>query len=146
LSQNLNLVYHRSYGVLEIASALIHVLVFLAIYRFNNSKKQVGPQTFVSFQKLSALLKIDSQSLFSFSLNMFCIFILASTTIFGPKLSKEKLEKINIFPNYLTVYYNALIAPGLISAISIILVYSRNKNLRKTIFHEVKNVVLNCIC
>jgi hypothetical protein len=68
---------------------------------------------------------------------------LASTTIFGPKLTKEKLEKISIFKNYLAVYYNALIAPGLIGAIVIILIYSKNKNLRKTIFNEVKNVLLN---
>jgi len=58
-------------------------------------------------------------------------------------LSREVLERIDHYPNYLSVYYSALIAPGLIGLLTIFLVFVRNEDLRKLFVTETQQLFVN---
>jgi hypothetical protein len=59
---------------------------------------------------------------------------MATTTVFAPKISRQILEQINRFPNYLVVYYNALIAPGLFGLCITALLFVKHKNFRNRFY------------
>ena len=115
------------YGLFEIGSALLHIVLHLKI--FLHKRKRPLDYVFGA--------KFDAQSLFSFGINFILISTLMATTIFGPKLNLEKLKHLSIYPNYLTLYYNGLIAPGIIGTISVFLIFYRNDKLRKAVFKEI---------
>ena len=119
------IVFSRVYGLFEIGSALLHIIVHLKIFLHKRKRDD---------DVIAA--KFDAKSLFSFGINLILISTLMATTILGPKLNPEKLKHLSIYPNYLTLYYNGLIAPGIIGTISVFLIFYRNDRLRKGVFKE----------
>ena len=128
----------------EVLSILIHVFVYSKIWKFKNSKQAIGPATFSSFQHQKLISSINSQSLTSFGINSLIIFTLISITLASKRNNEINPKELGDFPNYFFVYYNLLGAPGIIGILFVILVFQRNKHLKKSFIDTVKNTFLNC--
>ena len=129
-------IFYRSYAVVEMTSILIHVVVYLKIYKYK-TRRTVGPESHKDHIQTKFLSNLDSQSLIGIGLNLLIIITFLSTTFVATQLIKGKPKDIDKYPNYLFIYYTSLIAPGTIAILSVVLTFKRNKHLRKTIWEEV---------
>ena len=127
----------------EIASVIIHIFAYGRIWHYKKCKNEIGPQTFSSFQRKSVLSRINTQSLTSIGVHFLILFSLVTLSFSMIRINSTKLEDIAIYPNYLYVYYNTLIAPGLISTLFVVLIFKRNIGLRKTVLCKIETLLLN---
>ena len=124
---------------MEILSAILHIFIYVKIHFYKKQGNGLEPETENSASKL------DAEALSSFGLNLLIIVSLGSTTYFTSKTGNLEPEQINLHPNYLIIYYNNFFTPGFTCILVIILTYKRNKNLRKSVLNEVKNLWYNLI-
>ena len=89
------------------------------------------------------LSRINTQSLTSIGVHFLILFSLVTLSFSMIRINSTKLEDIAIYPNYLYVYYNTLIAPGLISTLFVVLIFKRNIGLRKTVISKIETLLLN---
>ncbi len=122
---------------MEILSIILHIFIYAKIQLYKRGGNGLELETANSASKL------DAESLSSFGLNLLIIVSLGSTTVFASKLGNLDPEQINVHPNYLIIYYNNFFTPGFIGILMIIMVYKRNKNMRKSVYNEAKNLWYN---
>jgi hypothetical protein len=132
-----NIIY-RSSPVEEVLSILIHIFVYSKIYKYNNRTHPIGPVTFSSLQQQNLIANINSQSLTSFGINSLIIFTLISMTLASKRNNETIPKDLGDYPNYMLLYYNLLLAPGIIGILFLFLVVHQNTGLRKTFFDSVK--------
>ena len=127
---------------MEILSILFQAFVHFNIFHYKRKEKKnynVSPNQLTTSGPQSLAASIDSESLLSLGINFSIILCLASTTIAVKKIGDVSPEKFNVEPiNYL-IYYNNFIVPSIIPVLLSILIFKRNKALRKTIFAEFRN-------
>ena len=130
--------------LVEFLSIIINILAYAKIYLYKNKvHNSVGPQTFEDFQMTSSCLKIDSQSLFGVGIYYLIILAFATTTLSGSQVSNGRPADFNKYPYNLFIYYQFITSPGLIGILFVCLCFNRNKNLRKSVFNEIKNIWLS---
>ena len=112
----------------------IHLLIVLKvqIYKCKNSKE-------TSTSKNVWLSKLESHSVSKMTTNILSsMFVLIGAIL--PKLfSVKNVSDLNRYPNYLFEYFNSLIVPPLFLIVLVSLYFVRYKELRQTIFRELKN-------
>ena len=134
---------YRSYPVEEVLSILIHIFVYSKIYKYNNRTHPIGPVTFSSLQQQNLIANINSQSLTNFGINSLIIFTLISMTLASKRNNETNPKELGDYPNYMFLYYNLLLAPGIIGILFLFLVFHQNTGLRKTFFDSVKDTFQN---
>ena len=119
-------------------SVIIHSAIYMKIWLHKRKHGgQIDQQTTKLISKMLIFKDIEKQSRLIINFLYWCIFV---TSIFSAvKLSKEKMENLNIYPNYLLVYFTNLFAPCFYVFLLIASFY-RNRTLRRAIFDEVKNL------
>jgi hypothetical protein len=133
----------RSYPIEEVLSILIHIFVYSKIYKYKHKTHPIGPVTFSSLQQQNIIAKINSQSLTSFGINSLIIFTLISMSLASKRNNETNPKELGYYPNYMFVYYNQLVAPGIIGILFVILVFYRNTGLRKAFRESMTNILLN---
>jgi hypothetical protein len=125
-------------------SIILNSVVYTRIYLYRRKvRNSIGPQTFEDYQTTSSCLKTDSQSLFGIGIYCLTILAFATTTLSASQVSNGKPEYFNDYPYTLFIYYQFIASPGLIGLLFVCSCYNRNKNLRKTVFNEIRNIWLN---
>lgn len=126
---------------MEILSILLQAFVHIKIFLYKRKENLVnvsGNQLNTSGpQSLAA--SIDSESLLSFGINLSIILCLASTTVAVKKIGDVSPEKYNVEPITYLIYYNNFIVPSIIPVLMSVLIFKRNKALRKTVLAEISN-------
>ena len=126
---------------MEILSILLHAFVHIKIFLYKRKENLVnvsGNQLSTSGpQSLAA--SIDSESLLSFGINLSIILCLASTTVAVKKIGDVSPEKYNVAPITYLIYYNNFIVPSIIPVLMSVLIFKRNKALRKTVLAAIGN-------
>ncbi len=119
-------------------SLIIHSAIYVKIWLHKRKHGgQMNQQTNKVMSKILILKDVEKQSRYIINFLNWCTFV---TSIFcAVKLGKEKMENLNIYPNYLLVYFTNLFAPCFYVFL-LIASFFRNKTLRRTIFDEIKNV------
>ena len=83
----------RIYGVVEIGSIILHLVVYAKIYRYKRQGLDAKPVNI--FQNNPILKNTESQSLLGVGINIILIVVLTSTSFINVKISKM-VEIINI--------------------------------------------------
>ena len=126
---------------MEILSILLQAFVHIKIFLYKRKENLVN----VSANQLntsgpqSLAASIDSESLLSFGINLSIILCLASTTVAVKKIGDVSPEKYNVEPITYLIYYNNFIVPSIIPVLMSVLIFKRNKALRKTVLAEIGN-------
>ena len=124
-----------------VVSVLLHIFAYGRLFIYKKNRSEIGPQTFGTFQQKSILSNINSQSLTTFGMNALIMTALVTQLLSSMKMNSTRLEDISKYPNYMFVYYNILISPGLIGTLFVFFVFKRNKAIRKTVFGCMKNQI-----
>ena len=126
---------------MEILSILLQAFVHIKIFLYKRKENLVnvsGNQLNTSGpQSLAA--SIDSESLLSFGINLSIILCLASTTVAVKKIGDVSPKKYNVAPITYLIYYNNFIVPSIIPVLMSVLIFKRNKALRKTVLAAIGN-------
>jgi hypothetical protein len=120
------------------------LFVYIKIY-FYKKREQGNSHLYNSFLTNVSLSNLDSEALSSFGINLLIIISLGSTTIIARKISNIEPQQINFYPFNCLVYYNNFIVPGIIPMLMVLLIFKRNKALRKSVANELQNVLSNCL-
>ena len=137
--------YTRIYGIVEIFSILLHTLVHAKIHQYKRKDRiltEPGNQLNTSGPS-SVVTSIDTQTMSSLGINLSIIILLASTTMAVKAIGDVEPAKYNMEPTFYLIYYNNFIAPSIIAVLLTVLIFKRNKALRKTVYAEVNNVWSN---
>jgi hypothetical protein len=97
----------RIYGIVEILSIIIHALVYLKIYLYKKKEKQQYQQN--EAHQENSKIKIDSESLTSFGINVLIILCLGSTTIAARRTGNVEPVMLNDESYSFSIYYNNFI-------------------------------------
>jgi hypothetical protein len=64
-------------------------------------------------------------------------------TLASKRNNETNPKELGDYPNYMFLYYNLLLAPGIIGILFLFLVFHQNTGLRKTFFDSVKDTFQN---
>jgi hypothetical protein len=134
----------RIYGILEIGSILLNIVVYFHIKLYKRSDATTPVQAPVlpsHTRKLFFLKDIKPETLSSKLTNFLNILIIVIGTFNQALVNKISSKDINMFPYTLFVYYIFLIAPMLVASLSLIVYYCNHPPLRKAIFGEAKSAL-----
>ncbi len=124
----------------EVVSIIIHVYVYLKIYKYKRNKQPIGPLTFKAFQQQNFIKNVNSQSLTNFGINFLVIFTMLSMLMAAKRMNETNPCELGNYPNYFFVYYNLLVVNGLLGMFSQILFFSQNKDFRTAFTDTMKDI------
>ena len=140
LQQN---VLSRGNVCLVILSIIIHSVTHIKIWIHKRQQGgQVFPQTNNAMSSISILKEMEKHTLSRFVIWFLYWCVFGTSIACAVKLGNLKMEKINIYPNYILIYFTNLFAPCFYVFLLIASFYL-NKTLRRAIYEEIQNFVPN---
>ena len=122
----------------EIPSIILHIAVTIRItIHKKNSQTNQHINIRSIFQKRFYLNILEKQTITDYFTNFVSVGGLFLLWIFGRKLRLTPLAELNVYPNYLYVYFHNLLAPALLGLFGIIICYKRHPPMKETIVTEV---------
>ena len=114
--------FPKAYGVLEIISIILHVIIYLKI-RFYKKKQQ-------------NVVSSNKKSLFTYFFNILGIAFFCSVIFTMKKVETSSVEQLITFPNYILFYFLHLVSTSIFIFI-VIVSFFKNSNLRRAIILEI---------
>jgi hypothetical protein len=123
----------------EVFTLLTIVIVKLKIHFFKakSTEKEMTKRSL--FRKTFTLDANNSHALANFSTNFISLIIFGLVIIVGLKLNRLTPTDLNIYPNYLLMYFFQLILPNLVGYAVLGLLYMKNSAMRATLVMEFNN-------
>lgn len=118
----------KAYGVLEVLSFLLHIVIPFRIWTFKRSQK-VGPETLNYFRKGLFLADIDSRTLSTNAVSLANILLLCVTSFNIIMMNRIDPKSLNEQPFDYFGYFALLISPPTLSLCAVVLFYRSNKEL-----------------
>ena len=126
--------------VIKLTTIIIHVFVKIRIFVYKKTKKVITTeQSFTKQSKNFFLKTFEKQYLSDFT--VFTCFLIGSgiIIILIYKISKLEPYELNVYPNYLMIYWMNLVHVPLFSILLCLLFYYINDTMRKTMTREMKD-------
>jgi hypothetical protein len=118
----------------EMPSFILHIVLEVRITIYNKTAQATDHSNIRSiFQKNFYLNILKKQTIADHLTNFASVSGLFLLWIFGREIQMSSLAELNLFPNYLFVYFHNIIAPALIGLFGIMLVFKQNSSMKETI-------------
>jgi len=125
----------KGYGIIETSCVIVNAFVYIKIYFYKQKIKQ-QPHTHFNSQKVASLFEIEKENLGNFIFVVLSITLIISSTFSVAKLNSINAKDINVYPNYLFVFYRNLLFQSFVIVFFIVWFYAK-KNLRKKVLSEI---------
>jgi hypothetical protein len=133
----------KIYGVVELSSLVVNIYVYIRIRKFKNTSMAPVNQVLTNRNRKGIFLnEVETLSMASlitdFCNILYCVFLLLNQAL----VNMVDPQNINRFPYTVYIYYIFIVSPALLTDLSIFLYYYKQKNMRRVLLKETKELLL----
>jgi hypothetical protein len=133
-------------GTLVVASFIIQTVLNIRIALLKHEEKIAKILKFSKlsrWEEMNEIVVLEKQTIIS-GVAIFWTFMFVLAFIgLSNKIRSLSVEELNVYPNYLFLYFLQLISFQLFGFIMLITLFARQTNMRKTLFEAIKQRNLN---